>query len=94
MGVGRSKTGHFRFPRNGVMRMWTSASNEFRFADFDAHRSASSRMLFVFIISPLQASARRGSPVNSDSLNLRYSMPMRRLRSPAVKSSHTRFSAR
>ena len=27
--------------------------------------------VFIFIISPLQASARRGSPVNSDSLNLR-----------------------
>src|ERR1700681_3373609 len=68
--------------------------DKLRFAYFDAHRSASSRMLIVFIISPLQASARRGSPVNSDSRNLRYSMPMRRLRSPAVNSCHTRFSAR
>ena len=75
------------------MRLWTSACDKLRFANFDGHRSTSSCMLFVFIISLLQASARRGSPVNSDSLNLRYSMPMRRLRSPAVNSCHTRFSA-
>jgi hypothetical protein len=68
------------------------ATYEFGFADSHAHRSASSRMLFVFIISNPQASVRRGSPVNSDSRNFKYRMPMRRLRSPAVKSSHTRFS--